>query len=90
MAPNLGQGIRAIAMSLRQSNTGNNVKVLQQFLIDQNKGLSSRALGRSGTTNYFGPLTTRRALAEFQANVGISPALGNFGPITKEYIRVNY
>ncbi|MBC7766530.1 DUF3494 domain-containing protein [Arenimonas sp.] len=86
---NLGQGVRVIAMNLRQGNTGNSVKVLQQFLIDQNKGTSARALGRNGTSNYFGPLT-RRALAEFQASVGISPSSGNFGRITKEYIRANY
>ncbi len=30
------------------------------------------------------------ALAEFQASVGISPALGNFGPITRAYLKSNY
>lgn len=39
-------------------------------------------------TGYFGSLT-KRALAQWQASVGISPASGYFGPITRAYIASN-
>jgi len=84
-ASTFGQQVRAIAINLGEGNRNNNVATLQQFLISQNKGQSARALAMVGATSYFGKLT-RAALAEFQANVGISPALGNFGPITRNYI----
>lgn len=87
--PNLGQGVRAIAMNLGRGSNSLSVKVLQQFLIDQNKGRSAQALARNGTTNHFGVLT-KAALAEFQAKVGISPASGNFGPITRAFIGANH
>jgi len=80
-----GQQVRTIAISLGQGNRNNNVAILQQFLMSQNKGLAAQALAKVGATSYFGTLT-RAALAEFQAKAGISPALGNFGPITRAYI----
>jgi hypothetical protein len=88
-ASGFGQRVRAIAIDLRQGSGGNNVTLLQQFLISQDKGSAARALLNHGTTTYFGMLT-RAALAEFQASVGISPALGNFGPITRAYLKANY
>lgn len=88
-ASGFGQRVRAIANDLRQGSGGNNVTLLQQFLISQDKGPAAKALSNHGTTTYFG-LLTRAALAEFQANVGISPALGNFGPITRAYLKANY
>jgi hypothetical protein len=88
-ASNFGQQVRSIAANLGQGGQGNDVSILQKFLISQNKGPASVALGRVGATAYFGVLT-RRALAEFQASVGISPALGNFGSITRSYISRNY
>lgn len=84
-----GQQVRTIAISLGKSSRGNNVTIIQQFLISQNKGPAALALARVGATGYFGVLT-RAALAEFQANAGIKPALGNFGPITKAYLSANY
>jgi hypothetical protein len=84
-----GQQVRTIANNLGNGSRDNNVAILQQFLISQNKGPAAQALARAGATAYFGTMT-RAALAEFQANVGISPALGNFGPITREYLRTNY
>ena len=68
---------------------GDGVTTLQQLLITQNKGVAARALAKVGATAYFGPLT-RAALVEFQGRVGISPALGNFGPITRSYLRAHY
>lgn len=84
-----GQQVRAIAISLQEGSKGTGVTALQQFLIGEGKGPAAQALGKNGATTYFGPLT-RAALAEFQAKVGITPALGNFGPITRAYISAHY
>ena len=81
--------VRAIATNLQVGSRADNVMVLQQFLTAQNKGPAARALANAGATAYFGGLT-RAALAEFQANVGISPASGIFGPITRAYISMHY
>lgn len=81
--------IKLIAMSLGVGSRGGDVKTLQDFLISLDIGASAKALARVGATSYFGVLT-RAALAEFQANVGVNPALGNFGPITRAYIQANY
>jgi murein L,D-transpeptidase YcbB/YkuD len=66
-------------------STGNDVKQLQQFLISQNSGSAATKLARHGTTNVFGMLTFN-ALIAFQQSVGISPASGYFGAITRKYI----
>lgn len=84
-----GQEVRALAVNLQEKSKGDSVTALQQFLISQNKGSSAQALASAGATGYFGSLT-RSALAEFQASVGISPALGNFGSITRAYLSTNY
>ena len=86
---NFGQSVKTIVVDLGRGSRGNNVTTLQQFLISQNKGPAAQALASVGATTYFGTLT-RVALAEFQASVGIRPALGNFGAITRGYLRVNY
>jgi hypothetical protein len=83
-----GQQVRAIAVNLGQGNRGNDVTILQQFLISQNKGPAAQSLTQVGATAYFGVLT-RAALAEFQVAVGINPALGNFGPITRTYLEAH-
>jgi hypothetical protein len=84
-----GQQIRMIAISLGKGDSGNNVAILQRFLISQSKSPAAQALANAGATSYFG-LLTRAALAEFQAKVGINPPLGNFGPITRGYIIAHY
>ena len=81
--------IRSVTTSLHQKNSGSDVMILQNFLITQNNGSAALALGRVGATGYFGALT-RAALAEFQAHAGISPALGNFGAITRSYLSLHY
>jgi Ice-binding-like/Putative peptidoglycan binding domain len=84
-----GSSILTITSNLRQGGRGNDVATLQQFLISQNKGPAAQALAAAGATGHFGSLT-RAALAEFQRNVGISPASGSFGPITRAYIGTHY
>jgi hypothetical protein len=81
--------VRTITVNLKTGSRGDDVRILQQFLISQNKGPAARALASVGATAYFGELT-RAALAEFQKAVGIEPPLGNFGPITRAYIAANY
>ena len=88
-ASTFGQQVRMVATSLSAGSRGNNVKIIQQFLISQNKGSAARALAKVGATAYFGVLT-RTALAEFQAKVGIKPAIGNFGPITRAYLSAHF
>ncbi len=84
-----GQQVRTISISLGKGSGGPTVMTLQQFLISQNKGPEAGALAKAGATAYFGGLT-RAALAEFQANVGINPALGYFGPITRAYLSAHF
>ena len=81
--------IRAISANLQKGSTSSDVTILQRFLISQNIGPAANALFQTGATAYFGDLT-RAALAEFQANAGIAPALGNFGPITRAYLSAHY
>lgn len=88
-ASTFGQNVKNIATNLQKGNRGDGVKILQDFLISQNKGPSATALASVGATAYFGELT-RAALAEFQVSVGISPAYGFFGPLTRAYIHSNY
>lgn len=84
-----GQQVRMIAMNLGKGSSGSDVAVLQNFLISQGKGSAAKALSDVGATAYFGVLT-RAALAEYQANAGINPPLGNFGPITRAYLAAQY
>lgn len=57
-------------------STGADVTALQNLLIS--KGFTIAA----GATGYFGG-QTQAALAQYQASVGITPAAGYFGPITR-------
>lgn len=57
------------------------VVTLQKYLINKNVG-SANLVKADGS---FGPIT-QKALAQFQASVGISPAVGYYGPITRAYV----
>lgn len=74
-----------ISRNLTVGARGDDVKLLQQFLIIKNKGPAAMALSGATATGYFGSMT-RAALAEYQASVGISPPVGYFGPITRSYV----
>ncbi|MDQ5927722.1 MAG: hypothetical protein QG633_160 [Patescibacteria group bacterium] len=65
--------------------SGPDVTALQDFLITQKNGPLTLQLATNGATGLFGPLT-QAALAEYQASVGITPAVGFFGPVTRVYI----
>ncbi len=77
------------ARDLTIGSRGADVAALQDFLIVQNKGTASAQLAStfaSGVVKgYFG-VQTRAALAEWQLAMGISPAVGYFGPITRTRI----
>jgi hypothetical protein len=71
---------------LQSGMTGADVQQLQQVLISHNAGPAAEKLKAHGMTQYFGPLT-RAALIEFQKSVGITPASGFFGPITRGWMK---
>lgn len=64
---------------------GSDITALQSFLIGRNTGTFAKALASFGSTGYFG-LATQKALAEYQINAGIKPAVGYLGLITRAYI----
>jgi|GEM_PF-1477925 len=78
-------GASAFSRDLTLGSRGNDVSSLQAFLIAEDSGPAADALLSAGATGYFGPIT-QRALAEYQAKVGISPSSGYFGPLTRARI----
>jgi parallel beta-helix repeat protein len=66
-------------------STGNDVRQLQLLLISQSVGSAAAKLAKHGATDVFGNLTLN-ALVEFQKAVGIQPASGYFGSITRKYV----
>jgi len=70
---------------LQSGMTGSDVQQLQKYLIAKNAGPASRKLKAHGTTENFATLTFN-ALIEFQKSVGIKPASGYFGPITRGWV----
>jgi len=66
--------------------TGIGVLALQQYLNTKGFTVATTGPGSSGQeTQYFGH-ATKAALIKFQTAVGITPASGYFGPITRAYI----
>lgn len=80
-----GAGLSSLG-NLMSGLRSEGVRSLQNFLVAQNKGQAAAALKANGTTPNFGSLT-KAALAEWQASVGISPASGYFGPVTRNYLK---
>ncbi len=71
---------------LSVGSVGADVLALQKFLNTHGYVIAHSGLGSSGNeTNKFGAMT-RVALAKFQKAHGISPAAGNFGPMTRGYV----
>jgi len=74
--------------NLSLGSQGDDVKQLQIFLNSTQKYLvSTLGAGSVGNeTTYFG-LATQSALTRFQVANNIQPALGYFGPITREFVK---
>lgn len=73
----------SFSRDLEIGSTGSDVKALQVWLNTHGYVIASSGPGSSGNeTTKFGGLT-RAALAKFQKAVGISPAVGYFGPKTR-------
>jgi peptidoglycan hydrolase-like protein with peptidoglycan-binding domain len=80
----------SFSRNLAVGMTGSDVKALQVWLNTHGYVLALSGPGSLGNeTTTFGALT-RTALAKFQAQVGISPAIGYFGPITRSYLSTHY
>ncbi len=68
---------------LTLGSTGEDVRALQVWMNANGFLVATAGPGSKGNeTTYFGGLT-RTALAKWQASVGIAPAVGYFGPITR-------
>ena len=80
-ATNSSDGISTTTFmrDLEYDDEGEDVRQLQQYLI--NKGYYIQA----GATGYFGR-QTESALIQFQKDNNISPAIGYFGPLTRETV----
>lgn len=80
-----GQQVSNFVHSFKKGNRHNDVKILQQFLIEQNKGIKAEELKNGGIALNFGPLT-KAALIEWQ-NVNGLVGDGICGPKTKAKIK---
>lgn len=78
MAGNSGNSCAIFTRNLTLGSSGADVVALQTYL--ESKG--SLTIPSGVSKGYFGALT-KNALAKYQASVGISPASGYFGPITR-------
>ena len=71
---------------LTLGSKGDDVKELQKFLNAKGYAVAQTGAGSLGNeTTTFGSLT-KAALAKYQAAVGISPAVGYFGPKSRAYV----
>jgi uncharacterized delta-60 repeat protein len=82
------QSISNNPRDLELNATGDDVKLLQQFLNSQGFAINtSGQVGSAGyETTYFGTLT-QQALIKFQQAHNITPSMGYFGPKTRAFIK---
>lgn len=74
---------------LQVGSTGDDAKVLQQYLNAHGYTIATTGAGSSGSeTTKFGALT-KAALIKLQKANGITPAAGYFGPKTRAYLEAN-
>jgi peptidoglycan hydrolase-like protein with peptidoglycan-binding domain len=82
----LMDNIGAFSRSLTLGSTGADVKNLQIFLNSKGYTVSITGAGSpNNETMYFGP-ATQRAVIKFQIANNITPAVGYFGPITRNKV----
>ncbi len=73
---------------LALGSKGNDVVRLQLYLIAKNTGPYAIRLAQASATGNFGAMT-QSALIEYQASVGISPADGYYGVVTRAKVEAN-
>lgn len=74
---------------LTLGSTGEAVRALQVYLNTKGYLVATAGIGSKGNeSTYFGGLT-QTALAKYQAAMGISPAAGYFGPITRAKVNAD-
>lgn len=83
----IATGPTVFTRDLKLGATGADVKQLQQFLNTHGFIIATAGAGSpGGETSMFGS-ATQKALIRFQMANGITPAVGYFGPKTRDYIR---
>lgn len=81
----LGVKIYNFTRDLSVGSQGNDVKALQEILIDAAIGSAAAKLAQVGATGYFGALT-KQALIEYQLANSLKPASGLFGQLTRDFL----
>jgi peptidoglycan hydrolase-like protein with peptidoglycan-binding domain len=84
-APTIVAGRMLPSGELDVGSTGAAVVALQNYLIQAARGPAAVRLATAGATGTFGAMT-KAALVEFQQSVGITPASGYYGPLTRSYV----
>ncbi len=69
--------------SLKQGDSGADVKALQVFLNNNGFTITTKGAGSKGNEGTFFGAQTKAALIRFQIAKNIKPAIGNFGPLTR-------
>jgi peptidoglycan hydrolase-like protein with peptidoglycan-binding domain len=72
--------------SLQLGMTGNDVKQLQIFLNSKGFTVSYTGPGSKGNETTFFGIKTKLSLIKYQKANNITPAIGNFGPLTRAQI----
>ncbi len=84
--PTSSSNTTTFTRDLSFGSTGTDVIALQRFLNSRGFTVSTTGPGSPGNEiNVFGS-RTQAALARFQTSVGITPASGYFGPITRSFV----
>jgi len=84
--PFIQQGGYVFTRNLASGSTGEDVRELQKYLNTHGFSIALSGPGSPGNETLRFGAATRTALARFQAANGISPALGFFGTLTRDYI----
>ncbi len=86
LPPTTSSNTTIFTRDLTFGSVGTDVIALQRFLNSRGYIISTTGPGSPGNEiNVFGS-RTQAALARFQASVGITPASGYFGPITRTFV----
>jgi peptidoglycan hydrolase-like protein with peptidoglycan-binding domain len=72
---------------LTLGSTGEDVKALQKFLNANGYLVAERGVGSPGNETLIFGYATEAALARYQADHNLSPAVGYFGPLTRTHIQ---